>query len=547
MSDFFNISGFAPHQYAWLATGGVFLFFSVWFHLHEKKGLALLFLTLTAFSIYTFAALLDPFLNLWDERFHAVVAKNCISDPLEPKFYNHPLVLETDYLNWTCAHVWLHKQPLFLWQMALSMKLFGANEFALRLPSVLMATLSVPIGYQIGKRIINSKIGYYTALAITFSWFLIDLVSGASGIDHNDVAFFFYVTASLWSFVEYIYSDRKRGWVILIGLFSGCAIMTKWLAGLLVYFTWGVYLLSTYGWRLRKWNLSHYLSALVITTLIFLPWQIFIFSAYPDAALHEFEYSNKHLYEQIEFQRTDFFFHISRIPFLYLGHKMSYTDGFTGLRIVTLLFNALILVAGLVRMGFLIKKRNINITLYSTLIFVYLFFSIATTKMPAYPFIVGIIWFMSLGVVIDWIIERIGVWIKKPKLRIGIQIIVLFLCSWYMFNFTRIRQMHTSLTCWRIDQIENKARLLQIKDQLPENAILFNVRGDERQYYNMTFSEACFYLDRDCYPYAPSPESLQRVKEAGFIPVYFIHHPLPDHCQDDPDALYFDIELLNDL
>lgn len=114
-----------------------------------------------------------------------------------------------------------------------------------------------------------------------------------------------------------------------------------------------------------------------------------------------------------------------------------------------------------------------------------------------------------------------------------------------MFNFTRIRQQH--IASWRLDLIENKARLLKIKDQLPENAILFNVRGDERQYYNMTFSEACFYLDRDCYPFAPSQESLQRVKEAGFIPVYFIHHPIPDYCQDDPDALYFDIELLNDL
>lgn len=547
MFDFFNISGFAPHQYAWLATGGVFLFFSFWFHLHEKKGWALFFLTLSAFSIYTFAALLDPFLNLWDERFHAVVAKNCISDPLEPKLYKYPLIIEHNYLNWTSAHVWLHKQPLFLWQMALSMKLFGVNEFALRLPSVLMATLSVPLGYQIGKRIINSKIGYYTALAITFSWFLITLVSGGSGIDHNDVAFFFYVTASLWSFVEYIYSDRKNKWVILIGLFAGCAIMTKWLAGLLVYFTWGVYLLSTYGWRLRRWKLSQFLSALVITVLVFLPWQIFIFSAYPEIALHEFEYSNRHLYEQLEFQRTDFFFHFSRIPYLYLGHKLKYADGFIGLRIVTLIFNSIILVGGLVRMGFLIKKRNIKITLYSTLIFVYLFFSIATTKMPAYPFIVGIIWFMSLGVIIDWIIEKIGKWITKPRLRMGIQILSLFLISWYMFNFTRIRHMHSARIGWRQDLIENKSRLLEIKDQLPKNAILFNVRGDESQYYNVTCIEASFYLDRDCYSHAPSPESLQRVKEAGFIPVYFIHHPLPDHCQDDPDALYFDIELLNDL
>ena len=38
----------------------------------------------------------DIGLHKWDERFHALVAKNVIADPLEPTLYSHP-ALPYDY------------------------------------------------------------------------------------------------------------------------------------------------------------------------------------------------------------------------------------------------------------------------------------------------------------------------------------------------------------------------------------------------------------------------------------------------------------------
>lgn len=547
MIDFFDISGFALHQYAWLALGGVLFCVSLFFHLKEKNRFALFFLLCTALSLFIFAALLDPYLNLWDERIHALVAKNSMDNLLKPEFFQHPYVTECNYLNWTSAHIWLHKQPLFIWQMALSMKIFGVNEFAVRLPSVLMATGSVLIGYRIGKLLINEKVAYYTAISITFSWFLINLVSGFEGIEHNDVCFFFYVTASIWCFMEYIHSNRKWKWVIGIGIFAGCAVLTKWLTGLLIFFTWGVYILATYGFKIKQWKWTHILTAVVICSIIFIPWQIYIITHYYDAALFEYQYNSKHLFEQIEGQNTHFFFHFEKIPYLYLGHKQLTPEGTTSLRTLVIILNAVILIFGLSRLVFFIKKRNIRITILSTLLFIYLFFSFATTKMPAYTLIIGMIWFISLGMFIDFIMQCISLWVRKKSIKMMIQTFFLLLFSFYMLNFTRIRNQHTDDTIWRQDMITNKATFLRIKEQLPPNAIVFNLRGSGIYGHNGQYIEASFYIDRDVYPLPPKKETIQTLKSKGFIPVYISKHPLPDYILNDPDAIFIDEEILNDL
>ena len=547
MIDFFDISGFALHQQAWLALGGVLFSLSIWFHLTERSKLALLFLTFAAFAIFIFGAILDPFLNLWDERVHALVAKNSMDNFLEPKFFIHPYVSECNYINWTSAHIWLHKQPLFIWQMALSMKIFGVNEFAVRLPSVIMATLSVPIGYRIGKLLINKNIGYYSAVAIAFSWFLVNLVSGYEGIEHNDVCFFFYVTASIWAFMEYNHNQRNLKWVFLIGLFAGCAVLTKWLTGFLVFFVWGVYLLATYKLKIKEWRISHFLIALFITTLIFLPWQLFILKHYPEPALFEYQYNSRHLFEQIEGQKTDFFFHFSRIPYIFLGYKHIYPEGTIFMRGVVIMINTLILVFGFIRMFWLIKKRNIRITLMATILFVYLFFSIATTKMPAYTFLIGIVWYMSLGVVIDFVMSKLLLLIRKSILRKIIQGIVLLFIAFYMLNVTRLRNLHTDDCWWRKDMIANKEIFLKISKTLPANAIVFNLRGSGIYGFNVQYIEASFYLNRDTYPFPPKKETIEKFKRLGFKPVYFSFHPLPDYILNDPDAIFINEEIFNDL
>lgn len=125
------------------AIGSLYTFFVL-----KKKKTALLLLIISAFLLRLLMVSLDPYLQDWDERFHALVAKNMMDYPFKPMLRVYP-IMPYDYKAWCCNHIWVHKQPLFLWQMALSMKIFGVNEIAMRLPSAVLGTITVLFIYQI--------------------------------------------------------------------------------------------------------------------------------------------------------------------------------------------------------------------------------------------------------------------------------------------------------------------------------------------------------------------------------------------------------------
>lgn len=209
----------------------------------KKERTAIFLLLLSAFVLRLLLISLDPYLQDWDERFHALVAKNMTIQPFTPMLRTHP-IMEYDRGAWCCNHIWVHKQPLFLWQMAISMKLLGVNILSLRLPSVLLGTASVFFTYEIAKYWTrNLNVAFFSALLLTFSFYQLELTSGRFSLEHNDVAFMSYVTASIWSFLKLIQNDYSLKWAVLIGLFVGCAILTKWLTGLLIFGGWGLYLL----------------------------------------------------------------------------------------------------------------------------------------------------------------------------------------------------------------------------------------------------------------------------------------------------------------
>lgn len=101
----------------------------------------LFFLLVIGFLLRLYTAN-DKYLHNWDERYHALVAKNMMTEPFAPKLYKNP-VLDYDYRYWSSNHIWLHKQPFPLWCITLSFKLFGVNELALRLPSIFLTTLGI--------------------------------------------------------------------------------------------------------------------------------------------------------------------------------------------------------------------------------------------------------------------------------------------------------------------------------------------------------------------------------------------------------------------
>src|SRR5258705_2354757 len=95
-----------------LITGLLLIFISIiMFQYKEDEKLSIILLLLGGLSVRIFTALLNPFLNMWDEQFHALVAKNMMNNPFEPMLYKNPVLAYSD-MNWAAGHIWLHKQPL---------------------------------------------------------------------------------------------------------------------------------------------------------------------------------------------------------------------------------------------------------------------------------------------------------------------------------------------------------------------------------------------------------------------------------------------------
>src|SRR5262245_31588230 len=175
-----------------LAASGVVLLIASWRLARSGRDTGALAALLAASLLFRLCAAGDLHLHEWDERYHALVAKHLISDPFRPTLYASP-VLGYDYRNWTANHVWLHKPPLALWLMALSMKLFGVNEIAARVPSIILSTLGVYLTFRTGRLLFAPAVGLAAAALQAMNGQQLDLVGGRRASDHVDIALLFFV------------------------------------------------------------------------------------------------------------------------------------------------------------------------------------------------------------------------------------------------------------------------------------------------------------------------------------------------------------------
>jgi hypothetical protein len=121
------------------------------------------------------------------------------------------------------------KPPFFIWLQALSMEIFGINEFAARFPNALAAILTLFTLYILGAKLHNKRFGFFWALLYAGS-FLPQLYFHSAIIDpwYNLFSFLFF-----YYYWNIFVSDKAA---YLAGIFLGLAILTKGPAILLVSF-----------------------------------------------------------------------------------------------------------------------------------------------------------------------------------------------------------------------------------------------------------------------------------------------------------------------
>jgi 4-amino-4-deoxy-L-arabinose transferase len=420
------------------------------------EWLPLVILTALAFALRCYVASLDPYLHKWDERFHALVARNMMDNPFVPMLRKGQM-LPYDYRNWVGNTVWLHKQPLFLWQMALSMKLFGVSIFALRVPNIIMGTLMVPMLYHICRQMGCNHFTAITAAALhCFSFYHLELVSGNAGMDHNDVAFSFYILASIWAYAFYARKKTWR-WVILIGVFAGCAILCKWLAGLLVYAGWGIAML----YHIREkdfWKRGlHFLFSLIVTAIVVLPWQLYILWRFPAEAQYEYGYSARHLSEAVENHRGAWDYYFAFFP-QYFGDTICW-----------------LVPAGIVLLLFAKElNRHIRIAVVSMLVLAIVFFSFAAkTKILAYLMPVVPLGFIAIAFCTDKILRLAN---SIAALRVSLSVMVFLLYCNLSLQWGELQSSHNPNAPERQAIIANTAIYRHLKAYLkPGTKVVMNL------------------------------------------------------------------------
>jgi Dolichyl-phosphate-mannose-protein mannosyltransferase len=166
------------------------------------------------------------------------------------------------------------KPPLFFWFQSASMHLFGINEYAARFPNAVCGIVTLLVIYHIGKKLYDKNFGWLWVMAYFGS--LLPHLYFKSGI--IDPFFNLFIFLSLFFLLKSEDTSTPSPItyhplpIILGGIFSGLAILTKGPAGLLIVgLTWFFKLLIFKELSLKKIkNFSIFtLIALAVTSIWF--------------------------------------------------------------------------------------------------------------------------------------------------------------------------------------------------------------------------------------------------------------------------------------
>ncbi|MEZ4940695.1 MAG: glycosyltransferase family 39 protein [Saprospiraceae bacterium] len=497
-----------------LLSGTLCFLWSLWLFFEKKRyGAGILVLCLAAFFLRLYMAFVDPFLHDWDERFHALVAKNMIAEPFRPMLRVSP-VLPYDFTAWCCNHIWVHKQPLFLWQMALAMKVFGVNEWALRLPSVLLSTLMTYWIYRIALIWTREQAtAFLAALLSTFSYYQLELTAGYLSLDHNDLVFTAYVTGGIWAFSEY---TRRPGirWAMIAGVFTGLDVLVKWLTALVIFGGAGLYLLSQRD-HWSKWQFyRHWLSAFGLVLVIMAPWQLYILREFPKESAWEYAYNFKHITDRLgAFTAGDAWYYLK-----YLNeHFGVFLLPFLALGLILVLFS---------------KKfeRRYNLPMLGMAAVFYLFFSLVVeTQMPAFTYPVAAVVLVLIAAGLEPCIRQV-VESCIPRLQPFIRATLLILVALACLQPAQLQSNHKSSNPARQAKINNTRIFKNLDKTIPADVVVFNCKSFED-------TELMFYQKNNAYHWFPPEQQLDSLLALGHKIAAFQSHTnqqLPEYMTNNP-------------
>ena len=150
-----------------------------------------------------------------------------LTDPDEP-FYAETSREMLASGDWITPHIYgapqFEKPILFYWLGAWSMKAFGMNEFAERLPSALAATILVVMAYVFGRSCFGRVAGLASGLFLSTAFGFILMAR----LMLTDMVFATFVSASMFCLWKAITNEERRTlWLVLHFATTALAVITK--------------------------------------------------------------------------------------------------------------------------------------------------------------------------------------------------------------------------------------------------------------------------------------------------------------------------------
>jgi len=175
--------------------------------------------------------------SFWSDEEHVAIFARAILERGKPILANG---FSTEASQW-----------LQYWASALSSRVFGLNEFAIRFPSVIFGVLTIWAVYLLGKELFNKNVGLVAATLITF--LKIEILWSRQARPYQALQFFSLLGAF---FIAKLTKGERFNWRYFLG-FLGCGILASLMhgMGLVIFFVGFLYLLIfRFSWFKKKWT-----------------------------------------------------------------------------------------------------------------------------------------------------------------------------------------------------------------------------------------------------------------------------------------------------
>ena len=219
-----------------------------------------LYYIIASIIIYILGSLFIPLIEI-----DSVQYGNICREMLQTKSFLQIFDQGKDYLD---------KPPFLFWASSLSMYVFGMNDFAFRLPSMIMAVIAIYSTYKFTLLYYQKEIAILSALVIASSQAMFLITHDV----RTDTMLMCWVIVGIWKFASWL---QNKNWTSFIIAFSaiGFGMMTKGPIALMVpIFSFVPHLLIHKQYKLLfRWE---YLIGLFIILILLLPMDIGLYQQF---------------------------------------------------------------------------------------------------------------------------------------------------------------------------------------------------------------------------------------------------------------------------